>query len=168
SAPQGSVGITTGVQPAMTLGCGAVASNSTSDNVGPQHLINIKRLAYVVRTAEEAFPPMDSPRPVASTPSPAKLAVVAPAGILERQDIMNAVEQYLAQRGLKLTDRPAAPAPPLAAPAAPARVPAPVAPTPRVAPSLPGRVTESVVDRVLVSKRTSVAAACSVTKSAGG
>ena len=39
----------------MTLGCGAAAGNITSDNVGPQHLYNIKRLAYAVRTAAEAF-----------------------------------------------------------------------------------------------------------------
>jgi hypothetical protein len=39
----------------MTLGCGAMAGNSTSDNVGPLHLINIKRLAYTVRTPEQAF-----------------------------------------------------------------------------------------------------------------
>ena len=54
-APQGSTGITTNVFPSMTLGCGAVAGNITRDNVGPQHLINIKRLAYVVRKPEEAF-----------------------------------------------------------------------------------------------------------------
>ena len=54
-APQGSTGITTNVFPSMTLGCGAVAGNITSDNVGPLHLINIKRLAYVVRKPEEAF-----------------------------------------------------------------------------------------------------------------
>jgi acetaldehyde dehydrogenase (acetylating) len=54
-APQGSVGITTNVFPAMTLGCGAAAGNSTGDNVGPQHLINVKRLAYAVRQPEEAF-----------------------------------------------------------------------------------------------------------------
>src|SRR5579883_660747 len=53
--PQGSTGITTNVFPSMTLGCGSVAGNITSDNVGPQHLINIKRLAYVVRKPEEAF-----------------------------------------------------------------------------------------------------------------
>ncbi len=34
-APQGSTGITTNVFPSMTLGCGAMAGNSTSDNVGP-------------------------------------------------------------------------------------------------------------------------------------
>src|SRR3954470_16639108 len=54
-APQGSTGITTNVFPSMTLGCGAVAGNITLDNIGPQHLINIKRLAYVVRKPEEAF-----------------------------------------------------------------------------------------------------------------
>ena len=55
SAPQGSTGITTNVLPAMTLGCGAIAGNITSDNVGPLHLINIKRIAYHVRDAESAF-----------------------------------------------------------------------------------------------------------------
>ena len=54
-APQGSTGITTNVFPAMTLGCGAVAGNSTSDNVGPLNLINIKRLAYMTRKAGDAF-----------------------------------------------------------------------------------------------------------------
>jgi acetaldehyde dehydrogenase (acetylating) len=56
-APQGSTGITTNVFPSMTLGCGAAAGNITSDNVGPQHLYNIKRLAYAVRTAAQAFEP---------------------------------------------------------------------------------------------------------------
>ena len=82
--PQGSTGITTGVQPSMTLGCGAMAGNITSDNVGPQHLMNVKRLAYVVRTVEEAFP--DAPPPDAQ---PVK------------QTIVSAVERYLSQRGLK-------------------------------------------------------------------
>jgi acetaldehyde dehydrogenase (acetylating) len=54
-SPQGSTGITTNVFPSMTLGCGAAAGNITSDNVGPQHLYNVKRLAYAVRTAAAAF-----------------------------------------------------------------------------------------------------------------
>ncbi len=54
-APQGSTGITTGVFPAMTLGCGAIAGNSTGDNIGPMHLFHVKRIARFVRTAEEAF-----------------------------------------------------------------------------------------------------------------
>jgi acetaldehyde dehydrogenase (acetylating) len=47
--PQGSVGITTGLFPAMTLGCGSVAGNSTGDNITPLHLLNIKRLAWAIR-----------------------------------------------------------------------------------------------------------------------
>jgi acetaldehyde dehydrogenase (acetylating) len=47
----GSVGLTTGLDPAMTLGCGGWGGNITSDNIGPKHLLNIKRLAYEVRPA---------------------------------------------------------------------------------------------------------------------
>ena len=42
----GGVGATTGLQPALTLGCGAVGGSSTSDNVGPLNLINIRRVAW--------------------------------------------------------------------------------------------------------------------------
>ena len=45
----GAVGYTTGLVPAMTLGPGTWAGSSTSDNVGPLHLVNIKRLAREVR-----------------------------------------------------------------------------------------------------------------------
>ena len=45
----GAVGYTTGLVPAMTLGPGTWAGSSTSDNVGPLHLNNIKRLAGEVR-----------------------------------------------------------------------------------------------------------------------
>lgn len=43
----GAVGFTTRLFPSMTLGCGSFGGNITSDNVGPQHLLNIKRLARV-------------------------------------------------------------------------------------------------------------------------
>jgi acetaldehyde dehydrogenase (acetylating) len=42
----GSIGLTTGLDPSMTLGCGGWGGNITSDNISPRHLINIKRLAY--------------------------------------------------------------------------------------------------------------------------
>jgi acetaldehyde dehydrogenase (acetylating) len=45
----GAVGYTTGLVPAMTLGPGTWAGSSTSDNIGPLHLVNIKRLAGEVR-----------------------------------------------------------------------------------------------------------------------
>jgi acetaldehyde dehydrogenase (acetylating) len=47
----GSIGLTTGLDPAMTLGCGGWGGNITSDNITPKHLLNIKRLAYEVRPA---------------------------------------------------------------------------------------------------------------------
>lgn len=47
----GSIGLTTGLDPAMTLGCGGWGGNITSDNITPLHLLNIKRLAYEVRPA---------------------------------------------------------------------------------------------------------------------
>ena len=41
----GGVGATTGLAPALTLGCGAVGGSATSDNITPMHLINIRRVA---------------------------------------------------------------------------------------------------------------------------
>ncbi len=45
-AALGAVGYTTHLFPSMTLGCGAMGGNITSDNISPLHLINIKRVAY--------------------------------------------------------------------------------------------------------------------------
>jgi acetaldehyde dehydrogenase (acetylating) len=61
----GSVGMTTGLDPAMTLGCGGSGGNITSDNIGPRHLLNIKRLAYETRpvNASTTGQPLDRPRP---------------------------------------------------------------------------------------------------------
>ena len=53
-AAVGAVGLTTGLEPSMTLGCGALGGNITSDNIMPRHLINLKRLAFETRTYEEA------------------------------------------------------------------------------------------------------------------
>ena len=53
-ATLGSIGMTTGLDPSMTLGCGGHGGNVTSDNISPRHLLNVKRLAYEVRTAPQA------------------------------------------------------------------------------------------------------------------
>jgi acetaldehyde dehydrogenase (acetylating) len=45
----GGIGATVAIQPSLTLGCGSFGNNITSDNIGPQHLINIKRVAYGIR-----------------------------------------------------------------------------------------------------------------------
>lgn len=42
----GVVGLTTGLTPSLTLGCGSFGHNSTTDNVTYRHLLNIKRVAH--------------------------------------------------------------------------------------------------------------------------
>ena len=37
---------TTGLFPALTLGCGAVGGSSSSNNISPMDLINIRRVAW--------------------------------------------------------------------------------------------------------------------------
>ncbi len=80
SAPQGSIGETTNLFPAMTLGCGAVGGNITSDNIGPQHLFNIKRVAYPRREAAAAVAAAAgaaatrASRPSESTAQPSRLS----------------------------------------------------------------------------------------------
>ena len=58
----GSVGMTTGLDPAMTLGCGGWGGNITSDNISPKHLLNIKRLAYETTPATSGDGPPGSRR----------------------------------------------------------------------------------------------------------
>jgi hypothetical protein len=112
-APHGSIGITTNVFPAMTLGCGAVAGNITSDNVGPQNLINIKRLAYTTRQPQEAF---EMPIDYNTVPGAKGGSPPSNPGPIERSAVAAAVERYLASRGIAV-----------AAPAASAPSPAPAA-----------------------------------------
>lgn len=42
----GGTGLSTGLSISLTLGCGTMGGSSVSENVGPEHLINIKRLVY--------------------------------------------------------------------------------------------------------------------------
>jgi len=50
----GGIGATVAIQPSLTLGCGSFGNNITSDNIGPQHLMNIKRVAYGIREMPSA------------------------------------------------------------------------------------------------------------------
>ena len=49
----GGIGASTCLFPALTLGCGAVGGSSSSNNIGPLDLINIKRVAWGVRELED-------------------------------------------------------------------------------------------------------------------
>jgi acetaldehyde dehydrogenase (acetylating) len=142
AAPQGSVGITTNIWPSMTLGCGAAAGNSTSDNVGPQHLINIKRVAHAVRRPEEALSiPGDVLAGVAETPAVVAAAPVPAANpALTRQAVEAVVERYLRDRGVSESPQPT----PTAAPTAPV--------------AMASNVASLVVDQFLSGRRTQVPA----------
>jgi acetaldehyde dehydrogenase (acetylating) len=50
----GATGYTTGVMPSMTLGSGGIGGAITGDNITVHHLINVKKLAYEIRTPPEA------------------------------------------------------------------------------------------------------------------
>ena len=45
-AALGGIGFSTGLFPALTLGCGAVGGSSSSNNISPLDLINIRRVAW--------------------------------------------------------------------------------------------------------------------------
>ena len=43
---QGGIGAETKLFPALTLGCGAVGGSSSSENISPMHLVNIRKVAW--------------------------------------------------------------------------------------------------------------------------
>jgi len=49
----GGIGASTGLMPALTLGCGAVGGSATSENVGPMELLNIRKVAEGMIGLEE-------------------------------------------------------------------------------------------------------------------
>jgi acetaldehyde dehydrogenase (acetylating) len=51
-----AIGAASALAPSLTLGCGAIGHNSTSDNVGPLNLINVKRVAYGLKEIEDLRP----------------------------------------------------------------------------------------------------------------
>ncbi|MEK3935457.1 acetaldehyde dehydrogenase (acetylating) [Sporosarcina sp. FSL W7-1349] len=60
----GGIGATTEIMPSMTLGCGTLGNNITSDNITVDHLMNIKRVAYGVRKLEMETPSANYQQPV--------------------------------------------------------------------------------------------------------
>jgi acetaldehyde dehydrogenase (acetylating) len=98
----GSVGMTTGLDPAMTLGCGGVGGNITSDNISPKHLLNIKRLAYELTPAKGAVASAPASGSAAAgwdarqSPAVPGRAGLSPAVLGER------IDQFLASRGIAM------------------------------------------------------------------
>ena len=52
-AALGGIGAKTGLFPALTLGCGAVGGSSSSNNISPLDLINVRRIAWDLEESEE-------------------------------------------------------------------------------------------------------------------
>ncbi|HIE93617.1 MAG TPA: hypothetical protein EYQ83_12395 [Acidobacteria bacterium] len=126
----GSIGMTTGLDPSMTLGCGGHGGNITSDNITPRHLLNTKRLAYGIRPARAPVAPAaDSPEGprLPEAPSKPKRGGIDPALLSGR------IETFLASRGIAATSEASPPslaAAPTITPSATAPVPAPPPVTP--------------------------------------
>ena len=119
----GSIGLTTGLDPALTLGCGGYGGNITSDNISPRHLLNVKRLAYGIRPVPAAGDTVhagatSAERPVgavARLPS-APERPPAPRGI-GADALLRGIDRALGARGFE-PEAPVAAAPPTVAPAA--------------------------------------------------
>jgi acetaldehyde dehydrogenase (acetylating) len=89
----GSIGLTTGLDPAMTLGCGGYGGNITSDNISPRHLLNVKRLAYELIPAvrsEDAPVPSRRAMPLPQVRSPAPADGVRAAALAAQLDTLMA------------------------------------------------------------------------------
>jgi len=108
----GSVGLSTGLDPAMTLGCGGYGGNITSDNISPRHLLNIKRLAYEVSPvvsrwdrigarggdAAVSVPP---PSPPGSNRLPSAPPRPQPPAGISADSLSRRIDEFLGTRGFK-------------------------------------------------------------------
>jgi acetaldehyde dehydrogenase (acetylating) len=95
----GSIGLTTGLDPSMTLGCGGYGGNITSDNISPRHLLNIKRLAYEIAPASSLRPKADMTAADGRLPLPQAPAAPRPAPGIAADSLARRIDQFLASRG---------------------------------------------------------------------
>ena len=95
----GSVGMTTGLDPAMTLGCGGYGGNITSDNISPMHLLNIKRVAYEIRPAQGTAPVASRDRQ-ADGGSSLRPSVPERVRTLDAASLSSRIDSFLASRGI--------------------------------------------------------------------
>src|SRR5207244_3614470 len=98
----GSIGLTTGLDPAMTLGCGGYGGNITSDNISPRHLLNIKRLAYEIAPVANRFEVAGTTgsHAAASRLPEGPPGAPAPAGITA-DALTRRIDDFLGSRGFR-------------------------------------------------------------------
>jgi acetaldehyde dehydrogenase (acetylating) len=91
----GSIGLTTGLDPSMTLGCGGFGGNITSDNISPRHLLNTKRVAYEITPAVRR----DDPAPAATAALPRAPQPPREPGGIAAAPLARRIDEFLASRG---------------------------------------------------------------------
>jgi len=109
----GAIGFSTALPPSMTLGCGSWGGNVTSDNVGPLHLMDIKRVAFETRPVKSVRPAAGATVSGPSYPAVSKEPVVA-GGKINREEIAAIVDRFLAGKRVEPSPSPL-PAPPIEA-----------------------------------------------------
>lgn len=109
SAVHGSIGYSTNLFPAMTLGCGSPGGNITSDNIGPRHLMNIKRIAWESRavehrtiSADRRLIPESVPQTHGAASATAKMGADGndAASMADRKTISRVVENVMSENGI--------------------------------------------------------------------
>jgi acetaldehyde dehydrogenase (acetylating) len=96
----GSIGLTTGLDPAMTLGCGGFGGNITSDNISPKHLLNIKRVAYELRPASIPKVPRVPEVPQVPKVGLPRVPETSAPQTISAETLTNRIDRFLATRGL--------------------------------------------------------------------
>jgi acetaldehyde dehydrogenase (acetylating) len=110
----GAMGFTTGFLPSFTLGTGTIGGAISSDNIGPQHLINRKRVGLVQRSWRESGVSEDLPGGVQLPAAGAAPAVPVAAGTSATAHL--ALPPLPAAQQALMTSAPAPSPPPVAAP----------------------------------------------------
>jgi acetaldehyde dehydrogenase (acetylating) len=103
----GAIGLSTDLDPSMTLGCGSWGGNVTSDNVSPIHLMDVKRIAFETK-------PVNKPAAVRAASQSATAAPVAKSPV-RREQIAAIVDEFLSQKIKDIpesTTEPVMPEPP--------------------------------------------------------
>jgi hypothetical protein len=130
----GSMGYTTGFEPSFMLGTGTIGGTISSDNIGPRHLVNVKRVGVALRSwrdsgiGEDGFgQPASGARPAApsSVAAPAVPVGTGPDGQLTVLDAQPALPDRQAALVAELNGGSASPAPRAAVPQAPPPAPEP-------------------------------------------
>src|SRR5262249_56834061 len=82
----GAIGFSTALPPSMTLGCGSWGGNVTSDNVGPLHLMDLKRVAFETRPVKSVRPAVGAANRV-TVPQPTVAEPAIAGGKINREGI---------------------------------------------------------------------------------